>query len=253
MTDPLPSSFGAPPEPGDPAAWHLGPWCVQPLNRMLVGPQGAVRVDPVLMDLLGVLAETPGVGVRREALMARVWPGAVVGEDALNQAVSRLRRALGDDPRRPTYIETIPRVGYRLIVPVSAVTEPPAPLASTVGATGRSPLHPADPRPARPARWGRRVRWAVALACVAGLAALAATQGDGAAPPERAPVVVVEQALAEDPQTVVTLRPGQAPEVIRLDSLRWPEGAAAPGAEGGSLMRASAVPSSPGKVVQDPR
>jgi tetratricopeptide (TPR) repeat protein len=44
-----------------------------------------------------------------------VWPGVVVGDEALTQAIIKLRRALGDDPRAPRYVETIPKRGYRLV------------------------------------------------------------------------------------------------------------------------------------------
>ena len=57
--------------------------------------------------------------VSREALLAEVWPGVVVGDDALTQVVIKLRKALGDAPESPAYIQTIPKRGYRLVAPVS--------------------------------------------------------------------------------------------------------------------------------------
>lgn len=73
------------------------------------------------MAVLTCLAETPGEVVRREHLEASVWPGMAIGYDALSNTVSKLRKQLDDDRRRSRYIETIPKVGYRLIAPV----EPP--------------------------------------------------------------------------------------------------------------------------------
>ena len=50
--------------------------------------------------------------------MNAVWPGVIVGDEVLTQSVIKLRRALGDDPRSPSYIETIPKRGYRLVARV---------------------------------------------------------------------------------------------------------------------------------------
>src|SRR6185295_4774426 len=46
------------------------------------------------------------------------WPGVVVGDEALTQCIIKLRRALGDDARAASYIETVSKRGYRLIAPV---------------------------------------------------------------------------------------------------------------------------------------
>src|SRR5688572_3291261 len=70
------------------------------------------------MEVLMLLAEHADRVVSREELLHAVWPGVVVGDEALTQSVIKLRRALGDDSRSPSYIETIPKRGYRLIAPV---------------------------------------------------------------------------------------------------------------------------------------
>jgi TolB-like protein len=55
-----------------------------------------------------------------------VWSGVVVTQDSVYQAITALRRLLGDDAKQPTYIVTVPRLGYRLIAPVRAAGEEPA-------------------------------------------------------------------------------------------------------------------------------
>jgi TolB-like protein/DNA-binding winged helix-turn-helix (wHTH) protein/Tfp pilus assembly protein PilF len=96
------------------------------------------------MDVLMVLAHCAGTVVTRDELLARVWPGVVVGDEAVSQSIIKLRRALGDDSRTPTYIETIPKRGYRLIAPVRPDADEPAGTAglppakeATAGARGR--------------------------------------------------------------------------------------------------------------------
>ncbi len=86
-----------------------------------------VRLEPRAVALLVYLAERPGQTVTREELEREVWQGRVVGYDALSRAITKLRKAFGDDPMQPRVIETIPKVGYRLVAEVKKVgPEPPS-------------------------------------------------------------------------------------------------------------------------------
>ena len=71
-------------------------------------------------QVLAALMERPGEIVTREELRKRLWPSGtfVDFETALNSAVSRLRDALGDSADSPSFIETIPKRGYRFVVPI---------------------------------------------------------------------------------------------------------------------------------------
>jgi TolB-like protein/DNA-binding winged helix-turn-helix (wHTH) protein len=71
------------------------------------------------MRLLLYLADRPGQVISAEELLSQVWSGVVVTQDSVYQGIAAVRRALGDDPRNPTYIATVPRLGYRLIAKVS--------------------------------------------------------------------------------------------------------------------------------------
>lgn len=74
-------------------------------------------------QVLEALLERPGELVTREELCARLWPSGtfVDFESGLNTATNRLRSALGDSAESPRYIETLPRLGYRFICPVTEV------------------------------------------------------------------------------------------------------------------------------------
>lgn len=127
---------------------RIGEWFADRTTNELGRGADTVRIEPKAMEVLMALAARPGEVVSREALLAEVWPGVVVGDEALTQSIIKLRRALGDNPREPAYIETISKRGYRLIAPVGGA---PAPL------------------PAPPRRW---VWGAVALAAALGLGLL---------------------------------------------------------------------------------
>lgn len=85
-----------------------------------------VPLPPKLIDLLRYLVTRPATLVSKEELLQSVWPDVVVTENALTQAISDLRQALGDDRSRPTYIQTVAKRGYRFIAPVEVAGAEPA-------------------------------------------------------------------------------------------------------------------------------
>lgn len=122
------------------------------------------------MRLLLCLAENPGQVVSIDDLISHVWGGVAVSPDSVYQAVTALRRQLGDDSRQPAYIETAPRLGYRMVAPVSLWSEPPEPATTTPDSPQtphrQSPLASHSPHPHR---WIGLV-WAIATVVLAVLA-----------------------------------------------------------------------------------
>jgi DNA-binding winged helix-turn-helix (wHTH) protein len=94
----------------------IGGVIVSPSTRVLRGPRGAEDIEPRVMQVLVVLAEAAGQVVTRETLFNRCWGGVYVGDDSLNRAVAAVRRA-GEAVGGRFEVETIPRTGYRLVVP----------------------------------------------------------------------------------------------------------------------------------------
>lgn len=83
-----------------------------------------VHLQDQPFQILAMLLERPGEVVTREELREKLWPGDtfVDFDESLNTAIKKLRYALGDSPENPTFIETIPRRGYRFIAPVRTVS-----------------------------------------------------------------------------------------------------------------------------------
>lgn len=96
-----------------------GDWYVDPAAGRISRRGAEVRLEPKVMSVLVYLAQRPGEVISREALEEAVWPNVVVSYDALSGTIIKLRRALGDDSRKPHYLETISKKGYRLLVSVS--------------------------------------------------------------------------------------------------------------------------------------
>ena len=97
------------------------------------------------MRLLVYLAERAGEVVSIDELLDQVWSGVTVTQDSVYQAIASLRRLLGDDPKEPKYIATVPRLGYRMLVVVSPWTDPAVMLADPSPSADRT-APAAEPR-----------------------------------------------------------------------------------------------------------
>lgn len=111
--------------------YYVGEWLVEPDQNRLVRRGESARVDTKALGVLTYLAEHPNELLTKEQIISAVWEGAFVSDEVLTTAVWNLRKALGDDPREPRYIKTVPRQGYRLLAPVRDASEekPVDPLA----------------------------------------------------------------------------------------------------------------------------
>lgn len=98
--------------------WRVTPATNQISRRGADGDEQVRQLEPKAMALLLQLARRPGQVVRRDALLAALWPGLVVGEAALGQMVGQLRSALGDTARPPSHVEAVANEGYRLVAQV---------------------------------------------------------------------------------------------------------------------------------------
>ncbi|HWH84259.1 MAG TPA: AAA family ATPase [Burkholderiaceae bacterium] len=100
----------------------------------------AVALAPTPFSLLCALARQPDALLTKDALLDAVWGHRFVTESVLKTAISDLRTALGDDPREPRFIKTVPRRGYRFIAATAAATVPPhAPSIGVLAGSSESP------------------------------------------------------------------------------------------------------------------
>lgn len=94
-------------------------------RRELRGPGGQIIVlKSKAFDTLSVFLANPGRILSKEDLMDRVWPDVTVEENNLNQTISMLRRALGDNRETPRFIQTVPRQGYLFMPQVQRIERP---------------------------------------------------------------------------------------------------------------------------------
>ena len=101
--------------------WRIGDWKLLAGRSELVHVDGSRRrLTPQMMTLLILLLQRRDEVVSREALLDAYWGAGNGSDEALTKAISDLRRLLGDTSGSPRYIRTVPRLGYRLVAPVSA-------------------------------------------------------------------------------------------------------------------------------------
>jgi len=145
---------------------RIGDWCVNPISGQILRDGATAQLEVRTLRLLLCLAEHAGEVVSIDDLLKQVWSGVAVSPDSVYQAVASLRRQLGDDPKQPIYIATVPRLGYRMVAAVSAWEDKSA----------RAPL-PASNRRRMPL--GSGVTWAGGAVCLV-LAVALAIYGTGA-------------------------------------------------------------------------
>src|ERR1700735_5122978 len=97
---------------------QIGEWIVNPSRESISRGPETQKLEPRAMRLLLCLADAAGEVVSVDRLLNEVWTGVVVGSASVYQAVSQLRKLLGDVDPNPTYIVNVPRKGYRLIAPI---------------------------------------------------------------------------------------------------------------------------------------
>ena len=95
--------------------YRVGEWTVEPARGLAYRRDESVHLEPKAAELLSYLASRSGQVVSRAELLDAVWPGVTVGDEVITNAVAKLRRALGDDPKSPKLIETIPKRGYQIV------------------------------------------------------------------------------------------------------------------------------------------
>lgn len=114
------------------SSYHFGPFHFDGAAYRLQADGRPVPLSPRVMDLLRLLASRPAELVTRDDIVRELWPDVAVTDNAITQAVSELRQALGDPAASPRYVQTVPRRGYRFIAPVQTSSGTPTPAALTL-------------------------------------------------------------------------------------------------------------------------
>ena len=107
---------------------RFGPFEVDPCSGDLRKSGVRIKLQDQPFQVLALLLQRPGEVISRREFHEKLWPADtfVDFDTGLNSAVKKLRDTLGDSSEKPRYIETVPRRGYRLIVPVESLEDQPS-------------------------------------------------------------------------------------------------------------------------------
>jgi len=188
-------------------AFRVGDWSVDPQSRELVRENRSVRLEPLTMKLLLLLIGNRDRITPRSEILEKLWNRRIVTDDAFDRQLAKLRAALGDGGNGAEVVETLPKTGLRLVLPVTPLTQ------------------------AEKARFGRWLAPAplslLALALVAGIFATATWVRHGGAelvdirPLSSDPGEEIEPALTRDGRFLAfaARRPGEARFALYVRSL----------------------------------
>jgi len=158
--------------------FQVGSLFVQPSTRQITGESGSETLEPRVMQVLVALHRADGAIVTQNELIEGCWSGVVVGDNAIHRVISRIRHVATDLGGGSFRVETIAKVGYRLVV--EGAEQLGADIPSSV-------VEAAVPAPATPLRkWTRRSAIAGVVLAGAGLAYVAVNRTVRAGPDPRA-------------------------------------------------------------------
>jgi eukaryotic-like serine/threonine-protein kinase len=185
-----------------------------------------VQVEPKVLRLLVYLIENRNRLVRKQELLDKVWPDAMVTENALTRAVGLLRKALSENSQVPRYIETVPTAGYRFIANVNVVSavessrEPGWREPALIAETGSGAGVPATIAAKR--RSCERMAWIAAglatVLLVASVVWIAVHLRNEPAPPAMVLTLYLCRPSILNPPTPPPSRPKPSPQVSAPDS-----------------------------------
>ena len=106
--------------------FRLAEWTIRPEDGSIASSDKATRLEPLLMQLLVYLCSRAKQVVPKRDIVDAVWNGRFVSDETIKGSFHQLRKALGDNPREPRFIETLPKRGYRVPVepqPLERITK----------------------------------------------------------------------------------------------------------------------------------
>src|ERR1051325_6603558 len=105
--------------------YEFGPFRLNVEQRFLQRNGEPLAIESKPLEILALLIKNNGCLVTKDRLMQKIWPNTIVEDSNLTVCISKIRKLLGDHPRRHKYIATLPRRGYRFVGSVRELEEDP--------------------------------------------------------------------------------------------------------------------------------
>lgn len=101
--------------------WQIEGFVFCDKHQSLTRQDEVQQLEPILVALLSYFCQHPNKIISRNELVESVWLGRTVTDSAVNRAITKLRKCLGDTPKAPRFIATFPKKGYKLIADVAQI------------------------------------------------------------------------------------------------------------------------------------
>src|SRR5262245_32152148 len=115
---------------------RFGAFQIDPRTWSLTNAGRTVDLSPRLVEILAYLAARAGTIVTKDELLDRFWPDVHIAENTLTRAIADIRKAIGDSPEHPKYVQTLARRGYRFVPSVDTAVDNAHEPAVTGGRVG---------------------------------------------------------------------------------------------------------------------
>ena len=104
--------------------WRIEGFVFCDQQQTLTKNGNSLQLEPIAVELLTYFCQNPDQIISREQLIENVWQGRLITDNAVSKAITKLRKSLDDDPKKPQFIATFPKKGYRFIGNVTLHKEP---------------------------------------------------------------------------------------------------------------------------------
>ncbi|WKE65382.1 winged helix-turn-helix domain-containing protein [Gallaecimonas kandeliae] len=179
--------------------WRIADFVFCSSTQTLTQGQQQYQLEPMAVELLAYFCQHPDRLISRDELIEQVWNGRIVTDNAVSRLITKLRKALQDDPRQPRCIATFPKKGYKFIAQVSQLDDAPLEAADTLTTKGDAA-----------GSTGRHLRWFAGMAALVLVVGLIAWLGF----PAKQPTFNSAKALTSEAGT--NLFPDVSPDGTRL-------------------------------------
>lgn len=119
--------------------WQIEGFVFCEKQQTLRFEQEILQLEPMVVELLAYFCRHTDEIINREQLIEEVWRGRIITDNAVTKVINKLRKNLNDDPRKPLYIATFPKKGYRFIATVSELPEDPPAVSPESSAAQANP------------------------------------------------------------------------------------------------------------------
>lgn len=126
--------------------WKIGQFVFCEKSQTLNDKGATITLEPLSVEVLAYFCRNPNVMISRDLLIAEVWNGRVVTDNAVTRVITKLRKALADNLESPQFIATYPKKGYKFVADV-------APLEEHSGTQSVSPPINLSPEPMHTKKW----------------------------------------------------------------------------------------------------